>query len=388
MGGVNNSGGTTVNTFLNPLYDKGNVDSVKDVKKVEGSGNDRNVTFSDIPTDEVLYGTSERRGASSAESLQRFEAALATLDGFLKGASSKDLLFAALVELAGQQRQSAVDARSAARNEAKGQLLNAADKTFEAADKQRAAATTALVMGLVSATISIVQGALSLGTVVKGGFGKKADILKQNANQAMKPETPTPTPKPQTVGPSNSQTPPPMTKPQVTTTQTGTTTSTTNAPSGPQQQSPTWQKATPSTDQRTTDVTVGQNRTAPTDGTKKTDIDINAKDATEELSAKAAAIGKHTDYVNSQVQLIGAFGMGFKGLSDAIGSSSKFMEADATTLQAKGQQQQALAQDTQQEQDIQKKFAEDMHQAIQQAIQFIKQMQDAEVERASIANKA
>lgn len=353
-----------------------------------------------LPSDMPLSGQSNApSGAqnSPAQTLTNLENALSALDGFLKGASNKDLLFAALVELASQQRQSAVDARSAARNEAKGQLMNAADKTFEAADKQRSAAVAALVTGLVSATVSIGMGLMSLGTMAKGGFGKTAGVLKQNAHAAMARPKPTVTQQPTVNTTTQTGTTPTVGSTQTPQTQTPTTT-TQPGQTAPQTTATTNTTQSTSSQQNTQGLkTDGPDTTTPQQGTKSTDDvatpnDVGKQSNTstvEELAAKANAIGKHTDYVNSQIQIINSLMGGLKSATEATGGfASKLLEADATTLQARGQQQQALAQDTQQEQDTQKKLAEDMSQVLEQARQFIKAMMDAEVERGAIANKA
>lgn len=202
------------------------------------------------------------------------------LEEFISGAKDRTALFSALIEMMNNQRQSAVDQRANARETAKGQLLDAAGKNMEAADKQRDAAIGSLVLSLVSGASQIVTGGISFKLQFSGA------------------------------------------------------------------------KAT--------------------SGITDTGI----------LATKGAIL-------QGQVQAVGSFGGAAKDMTQASAQTvSGSLNADASDLQAEGQELQALAQDTQGQQDIEKKFAEDLTEAIKSVIQFIKEVRNAEIERMSAITRA
>ncbi|MFM2279812.1 MAG: hypothetical protein RLZZ444_2043 [Pseudomonadota bacterium] len=95
-----------------------------------------------------------------------------------------------------------------------------------------------------------------------------------------------------------------------------------------------------------------------------------------------AVINSAAAKLQNQTQAIGSFGGAAKDMTSSAGQgASGTMQSDASNLQAQGQEIQAIAQDTQGQQDIEKKFAEDLTEAIKAVIQFIKEIRNAEIER-------
>lgn len=93
--------------------------------------------------------------------------------------------------------------------------------------------------------------------------------------------------------------------------------------------------------------------------------------------------------LQANIQTISSFGGASKDMTSASGQgASGTLQADASNLQAEGQEIQAIAQDTQNQQDIEKKFAEDLTEAIKSVIQFIKEIRNAEIERMSSITRA
>ncbi|MDO6966453.1 hypothetical protein [Rhizobium alvei] len=195
------------------------------------------------------------------------------LEEFISGAKDRTALFSALVEMMNNQRQSAVDQRANARESAKNELLDAAGKSKEAANKQMDAAIAGLVLGIIAGATQIGTGGLTLGAQTKHTAN-----MKGQTNDAV-------------------------------------------------------------------------------------------------INSAAAKLQNRT-------QAIGSFGGAAKDMTSSAGQgASGTMQSDASNLQAQGQEIQAIAQDTQGQQDIEKKFAEDLTEAIKAVIQFIKEIRNAEIER-------
>lgn len=88
--------------------------------------------------------------------------------------------------------------------------------------------------------------------------------------------------------------------------------------------------------------------------------------------------------LQANIQIASQFGGAAKDLTGSAGQgASGSLQSDASNLQAEGQEMQAVAQDTQGQQDIEKKFSEDLTEAIKSVIQFIKEIRNAEIERMS-----
>jgi Sec-independent protein translocase protein TatA len=202
------------------------------------------------------------------------------LEDFISGAKDRTALFSALIEMMNQQRQSAVDQRANARESAKNELLDAAGKSKEAANKQMDAAIAGLVLGIISGATQIATGGTTLGAQAQ-----HSNKMNGVTNEAV-------------------------------------------------------------------------------------------------INSAAAKLQNNT-------QAIGSFGGAAKDMTSSAGQgASGTMQSDASNLQAQGQEKQAVAQDTQGQQDIEKKFAEDLTEAIKAVIQFIKEIRNAEIERMASITRA
>lgn len=195
------------------------------------------------------------------------------LKEFIAGASDRTSLFAALIELMNSQRQNAVEQRANARETAKTQMLEGANLSRDAADKQKEAAISSLAGGIISGAMQILGGAVSLGMQAKFS---------------------------------------------------------------------------------------------------------NMKFGSDAVMNKASTI--HT----AQQQAINAFSGSASSIAGSGGQQAGAMQqADASNLQADSQEMQAGSQDSLNQQDIEKKFSEDLTQVIQSVIQFMKEIRNAEIERMS-----
>lgn len=104
---------------------------------------------------------------------------------------------------------------------------------------------------------------------------------------------------------------------------------------------------------------------------------VNMKGVTND-----AAINNAAAKLQNNTQAISSFGGAATSMTSSAGQgASGTLQADASNLQAQGQEMQAVAQDTQGQQDIEKKFAEDLTEAIKAVVQFIKEIRNAEIER-------
>lgn len=212
-------------------------------------------------------------GVSSLPPGMTAEALVDKLKEFISGASDRTALFSALIELMNSQRQNAVEQRANAREMAKTQMLEGADMSREAADKQMDAAISSLVGGIISGAMQILGGAMSMGMQAKfskTSFGSEAVMNKASSIH------------------------------------------------------------------------------------------------TAQQQAITAFTGAGSSITNSSGQQAGAM-----------------QQADASNLQADSQEMQAGSQDSHTQEDIEKKFSEDLTQAIQSVIQFIKEVRNAEIERMS-----
>jgi hypothetical protein len=195
------------------------------------------------------------------------------LKEFIAGARDRTSLFAALIELMNSQRQNAVEQRANARETAKTQMLEGANLSRDAADKQKEAAISSLAGGIISGAMQILGGAVSLGMQAKFS---------------------------------------------------------------------------------------------------------NMKFGSDAVMNKASTI--HT----AQQQAINAFSGSASSIAGSGGQQAGAMQqADASNLQADSQEMQAGSQDSLNQQDIEKKFSEDLTQVIQSVIQFMKEIRNAEIERMS-----
>jgi len=112
--------------------------------------------------------------------LSRLECAAQNLQTFLSEAVNPAALALVLIELASDERTSALDDRLSAMQQAQSDLLaQAADDTSSANDLLKSA-TTGLALGVVASTISIIGSAVSLG----GGM-KSLAALKGLAKDAL-----------------------------------------------------------------------------------------------------------------------------------------------------------------------------------------------------------
>lgn len=90
----------------------------------------------------------------------------------------------AMIEFAGDQRQSALKDRLAARQQAKAELLEQAGKMDDAANKMISGATTALIIGAVGGALSIAgSGLAALGSVRQLGTMTKSMKSTQAASE-------------------------------------------------------------------------------------------------------------------------------------------------------------------------------------------------------------
>ncbi|MDN2581414.1 hypothetical protein [Aquibium sp. ELW1220] len=245
------------------------------------SGGMTGITFTPDMLKEIIGGTSGKSNGKSMTGPETFklppgvtpEALTAKLKEFIAGASDRTALFAALIELMNSQRQNAVEQRANAREMAKTQMLEGAQLSRDAADKQEDAAISSLVGGIISGAMQILGGSLSLGMQVKFS---------------------------------------------------------------------------------------------------------NMKFGSDAVMNKASTI--HT----AQQQAINAFTGAGSSIAGSGGQQAGAMQqADASNLQADSQEMQAGSQDSLNQQDIEKKFSEDLTQVIQSVIQFMKEIRNAEIERMS-----
>lgn len=114
-------------------------------------------------------------------SLDRYQAAARTIvASFSAPVSSADnakILARLMVELGGLQRKEALDCRLAARQQAKAELNAQAGDLRAAADKAVEAAVVQMVVAVATAVISIVGSAVSIGGAMKNA-GKLKDLNK------------------------------------------------------------------------------------------------------------------------------------------------------------------------------------------------------------------
>lgn len=102
-----------------------------------------------------------------------------------------------------------------------------------------------------------------------------------------------------------------------------------------------------------------------------------------------AVINSAASKLQNNTQAIGSFGGAAKDMTSSAGQgASGTLQSEASNLQAESQEMQAVAQDSQGQQDIEKKFAEDLTEAIKAVIQFIKEIRNAEIERMSSITRA
>jgi uncharacterized FlaG/YvyC family protein len=245
------------------------------------SGGMTGITFTPDMLKELIGGTNGKSNNKSVTGHETFslppgvtpEMLAAKLKDFISGASDRTSLFAALIELMNSQRQNAVEQRANARESAKTQMLEGANLSREAADKQKEAAISSLVGGIISGAMQILGGAMSLGMQAKFS---------------------------------------------------------------------------------------------------------NMKFGSDAVMNKASTI--HT----AQQQAVNAFGGAGSSIAGSGGQQAGAMQqADASNLQADSQEMQAGSQDSLNQQDIEKKFSEDLTQVIQSVIQFMKEIRNAEIERMS-----
>jgi len=104
----------------------------------------------------------------------------------------------------------------------------------------------------------------------------------------------------------------------------------------------------------------------------------NMKFGSDAVMNKASTI--HT----AQQQAVSAFGGAASSIAGSGGQQAGAMkQAESSNLQADSQEMQAGSQDSLNQQDIEKKFSEDLTQVIQSVIQFMKEVRNAEIERMS-----
>jgi hypothetical protein len=117
----------------------------------------------------------------------------------------------------------------------------------------------------------------------------------------------------------------------------------------------------------------------------------------KQIKAEGKLLGKDMDgalntastKLQGKIQAASSFGGSAKDLTSSAGQgASGSIQSEASNLQAEGQEIQAIAQDTQNQQDIEKKFAEDLTEAIKSVIQFIKEIRNAEIERMASITRA
>ncbi len=114
--------------------------------------------------------------------LAMYEAALSQLGDSNSGAAVfvgniARLLARIMIEQTAEQRQNALNDRLAAREQAKADLMGQADKLDEAATKMMEGANTALITGLVAASLQILASAVSLVGSLKA-LGGMSDAQK------------------------------------------------------------------------------------------------------------------------------------------------------------------------------------------------------------------
>jgi hypothetical protein len=110
----------------------------------------------------------------------------------------------------------------------------------------------------------------------------------------------------------------------------------------------------------------------------------NIKGVTNEATLNTAS-----QVHQGELQKISSFGGALKDITNSSGQgASGTIQSDASNLQAEGQEIQAVAQDTQNQQDIAKKFAEDLTEVAKSVIQFIKEIRNAEIERMASITRA
>ncbi|MEM7693073.1 MAG: hypothetical protein AAF318_01370 [Pseudomonadota bacterium] len=267
---------------------------------------------------------------------------------YLTNARDPSALARALVELAAFQRANAVEARAAARENAKSALLEAAGKSFDAADKTKSAAVKQLAAGMLGAAASAGFGALSLNLTARPG----------NATGAVKAN-------------------------EVDVRLDADLTSLKN-------QAAPLQDVKVKKDAVLAELT--QAGPAPTGQAKPQAL----KELDAEISVTKAKIDERVevrDNTNRQVAAgrAQAYAQVGGATSGAVSTPLTFLakgdEADAQIDQAEGQIDQANAQDIQTQQDQEKKIQEDFTALIQAVIQFLKQQQDAEIERMAIIGR-
>ncbi|WP_163850637.1 hypothetical protein [Pseudooceanicola aestuarii] len=128
---------------------------------------------------------------SSGAAQNRLEAALATLTDETASLEEKlsvllsvvrdpDVLSKLMIEFASMSRQNALDARLAAREQARGELEAQAGETRESAEKIIASAIVSLVVAVVSAVISIGAAIGAIGQMNKATGALKESVQTSN----------------------------------------------------------------------------------------------------------------------------------------------------------------------------------------------------------------
>ena len=123
------------------------------------------------PPEDTNAARTRLENSGQGKGAAEFEAALKDL---LSAVRDPDMLGKLLIEMSSMSRQNALDARLAARSQARGELEAQAGQTREAAQKMLASAIVGAVVAVVSAVITI------------GGASKAAGQLKQSAMDSMK----------------------------------------------------------------------------------------------------------------------------------------------------------------------------------------------------------
>ncbi|WP_294641431.1 type III secretion system translocon subunit SctB [uncultured Aureimonas sp.] len=223
------------------------------------------------------------------------------------------LLGSLLIEFAQQQRESAMNQRSLGYEKAKTELLGQAGKLEDAAKKMKDGALTSLIVGVVTAAVSMVASSVSLGGQVKG-------IAK--ANTALK---------------------------NIDTAQQGLNDATNTAKIA---------KGLGSNRNFDTDLNFHQSQV------KTAQVENDALGASTQRFAAVGQIGEQ---------------IGGMGRASASGSEG-LMQAEAKSMEADGSRFAAEATVQQQKADMGKEVQQAAEEMIRQIINFVKDLQDSEVE--------
>lgn len=117
--------------------------------------------------------------------LDKFAAAAHTLGNVSGSTSPLNFLARVMIEQASEQRKNALNDRLAAREMAKSELLSQAKAMRDEADTLASSSKTAMIVSVVMASVSIVAGAISMGSsIASAARGAKAVTAAREGMEA------------------------------------------------------------------------------------------------------------------------------------------------------------------------------------------------------------